>query len=105
RIAAQLPAESVHFVTNPNLEGASPEGIVAALQSLWKDSLPDVLAAGAWANEILARFGKTFPRVQARYNVAEISQRDHEVDLRWPVFGGKVQRVARVANLGEHPLV
>jgi electron transfer flavoprotein alpha subunit len=64
-----------------------------------------VLAAGTWANEILAQFARTFPRVQARYNVSEVAKRNGMMELVCPAFGGKVQRVAGVSGIGEHPLV
>jgi alkylation response protein AidB-like acyl-CoA dehydrogenase/electron transfer flavoprotein alpha subunit len=105
RLAARVEADSVYFVTNPNLADAPPDGIVAALQSLWKDTMPAVVASGSWANEILARFAMTFPRVQARYNVAQVLGRNGTVELAWPILGGKLHRVAAVASLTEHPLV
>jgi len=40
-----------------------------------------VLASGTWANELLAQFARTFPRVQARYNVVEAVSRNGSVDL------------------------
>jgi electron transfer flavoprotein alpha subunit len=95
----------VYFVTNPELAGTSTDGLLAVLQTCWKDDLPPLLASGVWANELFARFGKTFPRVQARYNVSGIVLRDRQVDLACPVFGGKVQRVSRVAHLAKHPLI
>ncbi len=97
RLAARLPAESVFFVTSPKL----PAGILPALQTIWKDTLPPLLAAGAWADEVLARFAQAFPRVQARFGVRAASKDELVV----PAFGGKVQRVFRLANLREHPLV
>ena len=105
RLAARVGTESVYFVTNSNLAGAPADGVVAVLRSLWKDTLPLVVASGTWANEILARFAMTFPRVQARYNVAAVTARDGRAELAWPVFGGKVRRVAVVEHLREHPLV
>ena len=105
RVAGRCAAESVWFVTNPELAGPLPGGLLAALQSCWKDTLPAMLVAGPWAGELLARFANTFPRVQARYNVSGIVPREGGVDLVWPVFGGKVQRVGRVADTAEHPLV
>jgi len=105
QLAARVEADSIYFVTNLNLADAPPDGIVAALQSLWKDTMPAVVASGNWANEILARFAMTFPRVQARYNVAQVSGRNGMVELAWPILGGKLHRVAAVASLTEHPLV
>jgi electron transfer flavoprotein alpha subunit len=96
-LAARWPAESVFFVTNPKL----PAGILPAMQTIWKDTLPPVLAAGTWADETLARFAQAFPRVQARFGVCAASKDELVV----PAFGGKVQRVFRLANLREHPLV
>jgi electron transfer flavoprotein alpha subunit len=79
--------------------------LLAALQTVWKDLLPTVLAAGSWANELLAQFAQAFPRIQARYNVVEVVQRDGQVELVQPAFGGKVQRVATIAHVAENPLV
>ncbi len=104
QVAGHCGGAPVHFLTHPELNQASPEGILAALQSCWKDTLPPLLISGAWANELLARFGNTFPRVQARYNVAEIAARDGGVELACPAFGN-VQRVSRAAPLTEHPLI
>jgi electron transfer flavoprotein-quinone oxidoreductase len=103
--AEQVNADSVYFVSNPHLEGSTPSALLAALQSIWKDLLPSVLASGTWADELLAQFARTFPRVQARYNVVEVVSRNGSVDLVTPAFGGKVQRVATIAQLTEHPLV
>ncbi len=97
RMAARLSAESVFFVTNPKL----PVGVLAAMQTIWKDTLPPLLAAGTWADETMARFANTFPRVQARFGVSAVSKGE----LIVPAFGGKVQRVFGIANLREHPLV
>jgi electron transfer flavoprotein alpha subunit len=105
QVAGHCEGAPVYFLTHPELTQASPEGILAALQSCWKDTLPPLLIAGAWANELLARFGNTFPRVQARYNVAEIAARNGGVELACPAFGGHVQRVSRAALLTEHPLI
>jgi electron transfer flavoprotein-quinone oxidoreductase len=105
RIAARAPAESVWFVTNPQLAGGPPGGVLAAMQSVWKDTLPNAVMAGVWANEILAQFAKTFPRVQARYNVVEVLRRNGDVELVAPVYGGKLQRAARLVHLAGHPLV
>lgn len=102
-VAARINARSIYFVNSPKLEGA--RAMVAGLQALWKDTLPSLLMAGAWANEILAEFARTFPRVQARYDVAEIAKTSGTVELVWPAFGGKVQRIAKVSGVGEHPLV
>ncbi len=96
-LAAQLPAECVWFVTNPNLPGNE----LLVLQRLWKDTLPAAVFGGEWANGLLAQFAKTFPRVQARYGVAAVARGE----LLVPVFGGKVQRAYRVEHLREHPLV
>ncbi len=97
RLAARLPAESVFFVTHPRL----PAGLLAAMQTIWKDTLPPLLAAGTWADETMVRFASTFPRVQARFGVSAVSKGE----LIVPAFGGKVQRVFGIANLREHPLV
>jgi electron transfer flavoprotein alpha subunit len=105
RIAASIPAAAVYFVSNPNLAPPLPDALLAALQSLWKDTLPPVLMAGTWANELLARFAKTFPRAQARYNVAEIMTHNGAVELVAPAFGGSVQQVHRVEHISENPLV
>jgi electron transfer flavoprotein alpha subunit len=75
------------------------------MQTIWKDLLPSVLASGTWANELLAQFARTFPRVQARYNVVEAAVRNGSVDLITPAFGGKVQQVATIGQISEHPLV
>jgi electron transfer flavoprotein alpha subunit len=53
---------------------------------------PPVLMAGAWANEILARWVVPFPRVQMVMNATGIVDRK----LAVPVFGGKVQRLVEV---------
>jgi electron transfer flavoprotein-quinone oxidoreductase len=102
-VAARINARSIYFVNSPKLESA--RAMVAGLQALWKDTLPSLLMAGAWANEILAEFARTFPRVQARYDVAEIGKTNGTVELVCPAFGGKVQRIAKVSEVGEHPLV
>ena len=104
-VAARVPAGSIHFVSSPHLADATPAALLAALQTIWKDTLPTVLAAGAWANELLAQFARTFPRVQAQYNVVEVARHNGTVQLVSPAFGGKVQRVATVAHTSEHPLV
>ncbi len=100
-LAAKLPASDVWFITSAHL----PAAVLPALQSLWKDTLPSVVAAGTWANETLALFANTFPRVQARYNVASVHQPNDTLELAQPVYGGKVQRVVTVAPVTEHPLV
>jgi electron transfer flavoprotein alpha subunit len=102
-IAGRIKAGLIYFVTSPKLQGA--RAFLSGLQALWKDTLPSVLVAGTWANEILAEFARTFPRVQARYDVSEIARSNGAVELVWPAFGGKVQRVAKVADVSEHPLV
>jgi electron transfer flavoprotein-quinone oxidoreductase len=104
-VAARVNAGSVYFATGPHLEDATPAALLAALQTIWKDSLPTVLAGGAWADELLAQFARTFPRVQARYGVVEVTQRNGSVELVMPAFGGKVQRVTPITQIAEHPLV
>jgi electron transfer flavoprotein alpha subunit len=64
-----------------------------------------VLASGTWANELLAQFARTFPRVQACYNVADVVSQNGTVELAMPAFGGKVQRVATITETTTHPLV
>ncbi|HVM62355.1 MAG TPA: acyl-CoA dehydrogenase family protein [Verrucomicrobiae bacterium] len=103
--AARISADSIYFVSSPHLEGATPSALLAALQTIWKDLLPAMLASGTWANELLAQFARTFPRVQARYNVLEAITSNGSVDLVSPAFGGKIQRVASVGAINEHPLV
>jgi electron transfer flavoprotein alpha subunit len=103
--AARVNADSVYFASSPHLEGSTPFALLAALQTIWKDLLPAVLASGTWADELLAQFARTFPRVQARYNVVEVVSRNGSVDLVTPAFGGKVQRVATIGQIAEHPLV
>jgi electron transfer flavoprotein-quinone oxidoreductase len=104
-IAARVNADSIYFVNSPHLQGSTPSALLAALQTIWKDLLPAVLASGTWANELLAQFARTFPRVQARYNVAEVASHNGSIDLVTPAFGGKVQRVATIGQIAEHPLV
>ena len=104
-VAARVNADSIYFASSPHLEDSTPSALLAALQTIWKDLLPTVLASGTWANELLAQFARTFPRVQARYNVVEVVSRDGSVDLVSPAFGGKVQRVATIGQIAEHPLV
>ncbi len=58
-----------------------------------------------WANELLAQFARTFPRVQACYNVADVAPANGALELVMPAFGGKVQRVATVSEITTHPLV
>ncbi len=104
-VAARVNADSIYFASSPHLESSTPSALLAALQTIWKDLLPAVLASGTWANELLAQFARTFPRVQARYNVVEVVSRNGSVDLVTPAFGGKVQRVATIGQIAEHPLV
>jgi electron transfer flavoprotein-quinone oxidoreductase len=104
-VAARVKADSVYFASSGHLESITSSAMLAALQTIWKDLLPAVLASGTWANELLAQFARTFPRVQARYNVVEAVARDGSVDLVIPVFGGKIQRVATIGQIAEHPLV
>jgi alkylation response protein AidB-like acyl-CoA dehydrogenase/flavin-dependent dehydrogenase/electron transfer flavoprotein alpha subunit/electron transfer flavoprotein alpha/beta subunit/ferredoxin-like protein FixX len=104
-IAARVNARSIHLVTSPHLTEATPSALLAALQTIWKDLLPAVLVSGAWANELLAQFARTFPRVQACYNISSVVPRNGMVELTMPAFGGKVQRVATVTEITEHPLV
>jgi electron transfer flavoprotein alpha subunit len=104
-VAARVNAESIYFASSQHLESSTPSALLAALQTIWKDLLPAVLASGTWANELLAQFARTFPRVQARYNVVEVVSRNGSVDLITPAFGGKVQRVATIGQIAEHPLV
>jgi electron transfer flavoprotein-quinone oxidoreductase len=103
--AARVNARSISFASSPHLTDATPAALLAALQTVWKDTLPMVLAAGTWANELLAQFARTFPRVQACYNVSNIAPQNGAVELVMPAFGGKVQRVATVTEITEHPLV
>ncbi len=104
-VTARVNADSIYFATSPHLESLTPSALLAALQTIWKDLLPAMLASGTWANELLAQFARTFPRVQARYNVVEAVSRNGSVDLVSPSFGGKVQRVATIGQIAEHPLV
>jgi electron transfer flavoprotein-quinone oxidoreductase len=104
-VAARVNAGSIYLVSNPHLADPSPAALLAALQAVWKDLLPTVLAAGSWANELLAQFARAFPRVQARHDVMEVVQRNGTVELVLPAFGGKVQRVATIAHIAENPLV
>ena len=104
-MAPRVPAGSIHFVSSPHLAEATPVSLLAALQAIWKDTLPPMLAAGAWADELLAQFARAFPRVQAQYNIVEVASHDGTVQLISPAFGGKVQRVATVGRTAEHPLV
>ncbi|HUJ11407.1 MAG TPA: acyl-CoA dehydrogenase family protein [Verrucomicrobiae bacterium] len=105
QIANRVPAGQIHFVSSPHLAEATPAALLAALQTIWKDTLPTVLMAGAWANELLAQFARTFPRVQTQYNVVQIIRHNGTVELVSAAFGGKVQRVTAVAHISEHPLV
>ena len=104
-VAARVNADSIYFATSAHLESVTPSALLAALQTVWKDLLPALLASGAWANELLAQFARTFPRVQARYDVVEAISHNGGVDLITPAFGGKVQRVATIGQIAEHPLV
>jgi electron transfer flavoprotein-quinone oxidoreductase len=104
-VAARVNADSIYFATSPHLESLTPSALLAALQSIWKDLLPAVLASDAWANELLAQFARTFPRAQVRYNVVEAVARNGGVDVITPAFGGKIQRVATIGQIAEHPLV
>jgi len=61
---------------------------------IWKESPPAVLAAGTWANELLARWIVPFPRVQTIFNATGIIAGK----LAVPVFGGKVQRLVEVQS-------
>jgi hypothetical protein len=65
---------------------------------IWKESPPAVLAAGTWANELLARWIVPFPRVQTVFNAAGF--KDGKIVV--PVFGGKVYRLVEVQS---QPLV
>jgi len=103
--AARVNSDSIYFASSEHLQNSTPSALLAALQTIWKDLLPAVLASGTWANELLAQFARTFPRVQARYNVVEVVSRNGSVDLVTPAFGGKVQRVAPIEQIAEHPLV
>ncbi len=103
-VAARVNADSIYFVSSEHLQNSTSSALLAALQTIWKDLLPAVLASGTWANELLAQFARTFPRVQARYNVVEAVSRNGSVDLVSPAFGGKVQRVATIGQIAEHPL-
>jgi hypothetical protein len=89
----------VHLVLLENPD--NHEAALAAMQTFWKDTLPPVVAAGVWANELLARFAGTFPRVQARFGVTGFD----DGKLVMPAFGGKVQRIVSLLDLREHPLV
>jgi electron transfer flavoprotein alpha subunit/electron transfer flavoprotein alpha/beta subunit len=104
-IAARVNARSIYFVTSPHLAEATSSALLAALQTIWKDLLPAVLASGTWANELLAQFARTFPRVQACYNVSNVAPQNRTVELVMPAFGGKVQRVASITETATHPLV
>jgi electron transfer flavoprotein-quinone oxidoreductase len=104
-IVTRVNAHSIYFATSPHLAGATPSALLAALQTIWKDLLPAVLTSGAWANELLAQFARTFPRVQACYNVVEVAPQNGTVELVMPAFGGKVQRVTTITETTTHPLV
>jgi electron transfer flavoprotein alpha subunit len=104
-ITARVNAHSIYLASSPHLTEATPAALLAALQTVWKDTLPRILAAGAWANELLAQFARSFPRVQACYNVVNLAQENGTIKLVMPAFGGKVQRAATVTEIAEHPLV
>ena len=104
-VAARVNAGSIYLVSSPHLANPSTAALLAALQTVWKDLLPTVLAAGSWANELLAQFAQAFPRIQARYNVVEVVPHNGQAELVQPSFGGKVQRVATIAHVAENPLV
>ena len=104
-VAVRVNARSIYFASSPHLSDATPAALLAALQTMWKDLLPAVLASGAWANELLAQFARTFPRVQACYNVADVAPANGALELVMPAFGGKAQRVATVVEITTHPLV
>jgi electron transfer flavoprotein alpha subunit len=104
-IAARVNASSIYLASSPHLTEATPVALLAALQTIWKDTLPMVLAAGTWANELLAQFARTFPRVQACYNVSHVVPQNGTVELVTPAFGGRVQRVATITEITTHPLV
>jgi electron transfer flavoprotein-quinone oxidoreductase len=95
--AAKMLGLPFHVVM---LGGTGPAAL-GALQTIWKDTLPPMLAAGEWANELLALFANTFPRVQARFGVLAVE----DGKLVLPAFGGKVQRVVSLSRVSEHPLV
>jgi electron transfer flavoprotein-quinone oxidoreductase len=105
RIAARVPNDLIHFVSSPQFAEATPAALLAALRTIWKDTLPTMLASGIWANELLAQFARTFPRVLAQYDVVEIARHNGSTSLVSPVFGGKIQRVVTVARTADHPLV
>ncbi len=104
-IAARVNARSIYFASSPHLSDGTPSVLLAALQTIWKDTLPMVLSAGTWANELLAQFARTFPRVRACYNVSDVTPQNGTLELVMPAFGGKVQRVATVNETTEQPLV
>jgi len=104
-IAARVSARSIYFASGSHLAEATPAALLAALQTIWKDLLPALLTSGTWANELLTQFARTFPRVQACYNVVEVASQNGTVELVMPAFGGKVQRVATITEITEHPLV
>ncbi len=105
QVAARFPVDNVWFVTSPRLAATTPNGLLAALQQLWKDRLPDLVAAGTWVDEVLARFARTFPRVQAVYRVTDVQPRDGGVDLITPAWDGKVCRRQPILALDAHPLI
>ena len=104
-IAPHVPAKSIHFASSPHLAEPTSVSLLAALQAIWKDTLPAMLAAGAWADELLAQFARAFPRVQACYHVVEVARHEETVQLISPAFGGQVQQVANIGRTSEHPLV
>jgi electron transfer flavoprotein-quinone oxidoreductase len=104
KIAAETGAPTF-FVTNSALDGASAEGFVAAMQRIWKDTLPQLLMASATDNEIVARFANTFPRILAHYNVARIAQNNGHIELVAPIFGGKVHALTQIRREISRPRV
>jgi len=104
-VASRVPAASIHFVSSPHLADRTSGALLAALRAVWKDTLPPMLAAGDWANELLTQFARAFPRVQTRYNIVEANRHDGTVQLMSPAFGGKVQQVVTIEHTAEHPLV
>jgi electron transfer flavoprotein alpha subunit len=105
-LAGRVGEVPVVFVTNRMLAGeTNPERLLAVMQAMWKDTLPDVLMSDNSLNETMARFAKTFPRVQARYDVSRVLTGNGDVALSMPVFGGKLQRVMRVNPVAVNPLV
>jgi len=87
------------------LETPTTAGLVGALQTIWKDSLPYALMAGEGANECLAQFALTFPRARACYNVVAVDEDNAVVTLISPAVGGKIWRKSVITNLNQRPLV